>query len=338
MQCAVHNRATIRVANRTDLSDRAAADEVNHRFHNRIRKVCALVGATLILPALAYAQGSSPIAKLQAEVTALQTTVTALQNQVNSDTSQITALQTTDTTLQNRVNADATQITALQTNVTALQNQCSSDTSQITALQNQLAAVQKNNALLLGPFVSVDPNPENGVAGPNITFTGANIHIVSGSGATDDHRFSGGSSSGLGSLIIGYDEVPPPGTPPLSPGDRDGSHNLVIGEFNRFTSPAFGGLVAGRLNAISAQEASVSGGNGNTASNIFASVSGGDGNTASGETASVSGGAGNTASGIQASVSGGDGNTASGALASVIGGTLNTANIDRSIRPQPPFP
>jgi plastocyanin len=49
MQHAVHNRATIRVADRTDVSGRATADEVNlDRFHNRIRKVCALVAATLI--------------------------------------------------------------------------------------------------------------------------------------------------------------------------------------------------------------------------------------------------------------------------------------------------
>jgi|SRR6516164_460534 len=45
MQCAVHNHATIRVADRTDLSVRATAYEVNL---DRIRKVCAVVGATLI--------------------------------------------------------------------------------------------------------------------------------------------------------------------------------------------------------------------------------------------------------------------------------------------------
>ena len=55
MQHAVHNRATVRVANRTDVSGRVTADEVNlDRFHNRIGKVCALVAATLILPALAF--------------------------------------------------------------------------------------------------------------------------------------------------------------------------------------------------------------------------------------------------------------------------------------------
>jgi hypothetical protein len=46
MQHAVHNRATIRVADRTDVSGRATADEVNlDRFHNRVRKVCALIAA-----------------------------------------------------------------------------------------------------------------------------------------------------------------------------------------------------------------------------------------------------------------------------------------------------
>ena len=52
MQRAVHDRAIIRVADRTDLSGRATADKVNlDRLHNRIRKVCALVATTLILPA-----------------------------------------------------------------------------------------------------------------------------------------------------------------------------------------------------------------------------------------------------------------------------------------------
>ena len=61
-------------------------------------------------------------------------------------------------------------------------------------MKTQLAAVQHNNALLLGPYVTVDPNSENGVIGPNIVITGANIHIVDGSGATDDH---GGPPLGL---------------------------------------------------------------------------------------------------------------------------------------------
>jgi hypothetical protein len=295
MQCATHDRATIRVADRTGLSGRATADEVNlDRFHNRIRKVCALVGAALILPAPAQA---GPPTSIPAEIAALQAQVAALQTQVN----------------------------AQQTQITSLQNQGSSDTAQITALQSQLATVQNNKALALGPFVSVDPNPENGVIGPNISFTGANIHIVSGSGATDDNTSNGGKMRGLGNLIIGYDELAP-----NQVANRGGSHNVIVGRFHTFTSAAFEGLVVAESNTISAEGASVSGGEGNVASGPGASISGGTNSAASGQGASVSGGVANTASGISASVSGGQFNTASGNFASVSGGGslfINFGNI-----------
>jgi hypothetical protein len=96
------------------------------------------------------------------------------------------------------------EIEALEAKVESLQATVSALQGQVTSLQTQLAAVQSNHALALGPFVSVDLNPEIGVKGPNITFTGANIHIVSGSGSTDDN----GTPRGLGNLIIGYDEDP----------------------------------------------------------------------------------------------------------------------------------
>jgi plastocyanin len=52
---AMLNCATMRVADRTDVSGRVTADEVNlDRFHNRIRKVCALVAATLIPSSLRW--------------------------------------------------------------------------------------------------------------------------------------------------------------------------------------------------------------------------------------------------------------------------------------------
>jgi hypothetical protein len=248
------------------------------------------------------------------------------------------------------------EIAKLQAQVAALQ-------SQVNNLQSQLAAVQSNNALKLGPFVDVDANPENGVAGPNIKFSGANIHILSGSNATDDNLSHGGSLTGLGNLIIGYDEL---STNQVA--NRGGSHNLVLGRFNAFTSSAFGGLVGGEFNTISAEEATVLAGRFNTASNLQASVLGGQSNTASGFQASVlagqantasgifasvSGGLSNTASNLEASVSSGVGNTASARDASVLGGGQNTAsgfgsvvlggqnvtdNMDFSIAPQPPFP
>jgi hypothetical protein len=221
----------------------------------------------------------------------------------------------------------------------------------VDALQQELAAVKSNNALALDPFVSVDTNPKIGVAGPHIIFRGVNLHLVSGSNATDDN----GTRLGLGNLIIGYDEDPAQLDSQLSlkPGDRRGSHNLVIGKGHRFTQAAFGGLVAGDINTISNEGASVSGGALNTASGSTASVSGGAGNAAIGNSSSISGGFGNAARGSNASVSGGEGNTASGNFASISGGRRNTASgvfssvsggvgntadAEDIIRPQPPFP
>jgi hypothetical protein len=164
--------------------------------------------------------------------------------------------------------------------------------------------------------------------GPNeVVISGANLRIVNGLGRTD-------TTNGLGNLIVGYNEsrqeAPDCSRPsPFCIDTRTGSHNLVVGRFNRFSS--FGGLVVGELNEISGEFASVSGGRINTASGIESSVSGGVFNTASGEWASVTGGGVNTASGDSgASVSGGAQNTASGEFASVSGGLQRTAPAENN--------
>ncbi len=131
-----------------------------------------------------------------------------------------------------------------------------------------------------------------------------NLHVRSGSGATDDT----GTPTGLGNLIVGYNE--PPADLTLEEGDRGGAHNMIIGAEHRYSST--GGLVAGVRNTVRGLSASVSGGRFNTASGSSASVSGGESNVASGNRASVSGGSANTASGDRASVSGGASRTADG--------------------------
>jgi hypothetical protein len=83
-------------------------------------------------------------------------------------------------------------VAALQASVTALQNSSNGTSHAVYALDR---------------FITVDPNPENGVTGPNIVISGANVHIVSGFGATPDFQ------TGLGNLIIGYDESPTNGVP-----------------------------------------------------------------------------------------------------------------------------
>jgi hypothetical protein len=148
-----------------------------------------------------------------------------------------------------------------------------------------------------------------------VVITGANLRIVNGLDNTE-------TTNGLGNLIVGYNE--PRNNPALPPDKRTGSHNVVVGAQNNFSS--FGGLVIGQFNEISGDFASVSGGLNNTASGRFSSVSGGASNTASNFFSSVSGGINNTASGEVSSVSGGRENIASGVASSVSGGTVNQAS------------
>jgi hypothetical protein len=329
--------ATIRVTTRTDLSGRVTADDrslgigepknLQHIARSILNVSLMVVGLFTLAPMPAQADEDSDryprrednekgiraeIAALQAEVTSLHSAVSGLQNQIRG-------LETANESLQDRF--DSLQASN-------------------AALEKQLATIKANHALLLGQFVDVDFAMEKGVRAPNIIFSGANIHIESGSGATDDH----GTSTGLGNLIIGYDEDPinpltgdstlglptimqTSGFPsPLNPGDRGGSHNLVIGGGNRFTQAAFGGFVAGERNTINNFGASIAGGFFNSASGLFTSVSGGIRNGASGLFASVSSGGLNAATATDASVSGGFENSATGDAASVSGGVSNVAS------------
>lgn len=145
---------------------------------------------------------------------------------------------------------------------------------------------------------------ENG--GDDLVFTDVNVHVRSGSGATD------GTVNGRGNLIIGYHED--------DGGDatRTGSHNLIVGDEHSFSS--YGGFLAGYQNIISGPYSTVSGGYLNQASGERSSISGGGLNTASAFASSLGGGANNIASGSYSSISGGRYNIASGNWSVVVGG------------------
>lgn len=72
-----------------------------------------------------------------------------------------------------------------------------------------------------------------------------------------------------------------------SDNDRTGSHNIVIGKENNYSS--FGGLAVGWMNEISGIYASVSTGYQNVAEGDYSSVSTGYQNVAQGEHSSVVG-------------------------------------------------
>jgi hypothetical protein len=186
-----------------------------------------------------------------------------------------------------------TELAALQATVTALQATVNTQASQIAALQDLLQHFSRS--------------------GNDVYISGANLHIVNGTGTTD------GSPNALGNLIVGYNELRNDGTD-----DRTGSHNIVVGSSNNYTSS--GGLVTGYWNTIIGAYATVTGGEYNTAAGDWSSVSGGSSNTAYGNGSSVSGGGNNAASGNESSVSGGINNNASGNWASISGGDYNTAS------------
>jgi len=256
----------------------------------------------------------------------------AVQTAVDDNDSRVATLEGINAAIRlgalEGINA-ASRLAALEASAASLQ-------AALTAAQNQIAALQ---TLLAG----VTREAVNGQ--PTVRFSGLNVQVVSGAGATD------ASPNGTGNLIIGYDEVrtvgpqqcsvgaDPNTSVPVPDGDavacaaaggslaishKSGSHYLVVGDLQNYSQ--YAGIVVGKSNTSSNAYASVSGGTGNTAKGVQASVSGGISNTASGYLASVSGGTENIASGESASVSGGFVNVASGNRASVSGGEENTAS------------
>ncbi len=256
---------------------------------------------------------------------ALEATVGALQEENKAQQDQISALSAELANLamkQDMIDDLAARLASAESKISELTAQLAA--VDITGLESRLEEAEKSlenvqqnvqPVLELGEFVRVDTGEMNGVAGPHVIFEGANVHVRSGSGNTDDNT----SPSGLGNLIIGYNEKPGD----LLAGEREGSHNLVVGRLHRFSS--WGGLVAGQQNTISGPYSSVSGGSYNQAIGEGASVSGGSKNDATGLYSNVSGGGDNVASGDFSSVSGGGLNAAIGEGASVSGGFTNWA-------------
>jgi hypothetical protein len=256
-----------------------------------------ILAIALVVAVPAVASAKTPTLKQLAK------TVTKLQKKVNAQARTIAGQGAQIATLTGKLSADEAAITTLTTKLsfdeTTITSQGATIASQATTLADAAPL------LAIAPYVSLRTGAMNGVVGPSIVFQGANVHVRSTSAENDN--------SGLGNLIVGWDD------PPLSPPApfRSGSNNLIAGDYNNFTS--FGGFVTGFHNKVSAIYASVSGGEYNTSSYDYASVSGYV-NTANRASASVSGGTFNTASGDGASVSGGSGNTASGNISSVSGG------------------
>ncbi len=163
-----------------------------------------------------------------------------------------------------------------------------------------------------------------------IHFTKMNVHIENGLGTTNGNTKypasiapSNGIVNGLGNLIVGYNEDIDPEfhLNPRPTSDKSGSHNIVVGYGNNYSS--FGGLVIGQYNIISGPYSSVTGGRSNIASGRFSSISAGSTNTAISQYSSITGGYRNSTRGFQDSISGGSYNVSKSSHTSISGGTSN---------------
>jgi len=148
---------------------------------------------------------------------------------------------------------------------------------------------------------------------PTIQFSGVNLQVINGSGAES-------TLNGTGNLVLGYDP---------SPGTQTGSHNLLLGTGNSYSS--YGGVLGGAYNKISGAYASILGGVANTASGVASTIIGGYSNKATTGDSTVSGGCSNLAGTGTLAVNSVCTNTAyTSEFASILGGTGNQASAENA--------
>jgi hypothetical protein len=185
----------------------------------------------------------------------------------------LSALQAEVTSLKTDLAGMVNNETALLDQLKAANLQISTLTTRLTALEAKGTGGSTNQGLTeLAKYVKVEPGDLNGVKGPHVVFTGVNLHLRSGLNATND----GGALSGLGNLIVGYNETQ--STPVVYDGagcDRSltGSHNIVTGSGNLFTS--YGGIVAGSNHCITSPNSSILAGDTNEAHGLNSAILGG---------------------------------------------------------------
>ena len=187
-----------------------------------------------------------------------------------------------------------------------LAGEVAADHATIANLKAQLAAAQARPAVAAPNASSTTYGPFT-VTGKDVYLTGYNLHIQSGSGKTD------GTVNGYGNLILGYNEA-------TSSPKRTGSHNLILGTNNSYSS--YAGIVAGNSNTISGGYASVLGGRTSTASGLYATVSGGYRSNAVGEYTVADG----PMSDTPITPTGNDGDTHSGYLVTFTGANVQIEN------------
>lgn len=183
--------------------------------------------------------------------------------------------------LQTEVASLKTDLAGMANNEASLLSQLNAANAQLSLLSTRLSAVETNGGggnanqglAELANYIKVEKGDLNGVKGPHVIFTGVNLHLRSGHNATND----GGALSGLGNLIVGYNEEQ--SSPALYNDGNNcmrsltGSHNIVTGVGNLFTS--YGALVAGSNNCVTSPNSSILAGDTNEAHGPNSAILGG---------------------------------------------------------------
>ncbi len=160
--------------------------------------------------------------------------------------------QTEFTTIAGEINEEINRAEGaeqtLTTNLAATNSTLTNSNGSLSSTQSAVTALQTLTASM---STGVDASGAHAVV-----FSGVNVYVQNGAGATN-------TTNGVGNLVVGYNEVP--GTPA-----RGGSHNLVLGVQNNYSS--YGGLVAGGQNSIAGKYATVTGGQSLSEANDYGSV------------------------------------------------------------------
>ncbi len=214
------------------------------------------------------------------------------------------------------------QLTATKTQLADAETKLTSAEARILALEERLAGIDTKLASMR-------------VEGTDVFFEGVNVHIRDGSGATyvmgaplpdsAEDVVTPADGSGLGNLIIGYNEDISNDDPDL----RSGQHNLVVGSGHSYTSVA--GIVAGYNNKTESHATATIGGWRNKATNRAAVIISGKDNRAEEEGAVVVGGEDNLSESNHTVVVGGRDNKANDDNSVVVGGRYNLSEAEHAV-------
>jgi len=204
------------------------------------------------------------IEELARRLAALEQTVTTQQTELAQTQMDLTASEGRVSTLTQDLGQALGRISTLETDLGAARADTMTNTSQITAntgaIASQSSAVTSNKADITAlQMLTQDMTRATINGAASVVFESVNLHVRSGSGATNGFPSNAASTSpgqtstnGLGNLIIGYDEstIPPTTT-------KTGSHNLIIGGRHSYSS--FRGVFAGWENTTAGPYATVPG-------------------------------------------------------------------------------